>query len=114
MEALTFFSAMNRGQFREEQGIEGSSYCIFFAPMEELVTQDRMTGREDRVVLELLYGDEMLPGALRVRQVGSNAVVEESTQGGVSRLPGGEAGQVHRTTADVRASVQNTGSLPAH
>ena len=77
MEALTFFSAMNRGQFREEQGIEGSSYCIFFAPMEELVTQDRMTGREDRVVLELLYGDEMLPGALRVRQVGSNAVVEE-------------------------------------
>ena len=38
-EALTFFSAMNRGQFREEQGIEGSSYCIFFAPMEELVTQ---------------------------------------------------------------------------
>ena len=66
MEALTFFSAMNRGQFREEQGIEGSSYCIFFAPMEELVTQDRMTGREDRVVLELLYGDEMLPGALRV------------------------------------------------
>ena len=27
MEALTFFSAMNRGQFREEQGIEGSSYC---------------------------------------------------------------------------------------
>ena len=36
MEALTFFSAMNRGQFREEQGIEGSSYCIFFAPMEEL------------------------------------------------------------------------------
>ena len=81
MEALTFFSAMNRGQFREEQGIEGSSYCIFFAPMEELVTQDRMTGREDRVVLELLYGDEMLPGALRVRQVGSNAVVEESTQG---------------------------------
>ena len=46
MEALTFFSAMNRGQFREEQGIEGSSYCIFFAPMEELVTQDRMTGRE--------------------------------------------------------------------
>ena len=81
MEALTFFSAMNRGQFREEQGIKGSSYCIFFAPMEELVTQDRMTGREDRVVLELLYGDEMLPGALRVRQVGSNAVVEESTQG---------------------------------
>ena len=72
---------MNRGQFREEQGIKGSSYCIFFAPMEELVTQDRMTGREDRVVLELLYGDEMLPGALRVRQVGSNAVVEESTQG---------------------------------
>ena len=72
---------MNRGQFREEQGIEGSSYCIFFAPMEELVTQDRMTGREDQVVLELLYGDEMLPGALRVRQVGSNAVVEESTQG---------------------------------
>ena len=54
MEALTFFSAMNRGQFREEQGIEGSSYCIFFAPMEELVTKDRMTGREDRVVLELL------------------------------------------------------------
>ena len=49
--------------------------------MEELVTKDRMTGREDRVVLELLYGDEMLPGALRVRQVGSNAVVEESTQG---------------------------------
>ena len=81
MEALTFFSAMNRGQFREEQGIGGSSYCIFFAPMEELVTQDRMTGREDQVVLELLYGDEMLPGALRVRQVGSNAVVEESTQG---------------------------------
>ena len=39
MEALTFFSAMNRGQFREEQGIEGSSYCIFFAPMEELVTR---------------------------------------------------------------------------
>ena len=33
MEALTFFSAMNRGQFREEQGIGGSSYCIFFAPM---------------------------------------------------------------------------------
>ena len=29
MEALTFFSAMNRGQFREEQGIEGSS-CLLY------------------------------------------------------------------------------------
>ena len=43
MEALTFFSAMSRGQFREEQGIGGSPYCIFFAPMVELVTQDRLT-----------------------------------------------------------------------
>ena len=81
MEALTFFSAMNRGQFREEQGIEGSSYCIFFAPMEELVTQDRMTGREDQVVLELLYGDEMLPGALRVRQGGATQLSRSPHRG---------------------------------
>ncbi|MFR5811066.1 MAG: glycoside hydrolase family 36 N-terminal domain-containing protein, partial [Flavonifractor plautii] len=78
MEALTFFSAMNRGQFREEQGIEGSSYCIFFAPMEELVTQDRMTGREDRVVLELLYGVleeyDMITRSVRVRNDGSAPV----------------------------------------
>ena len=114
MEALTFFSAMSRGQFREEQGIEGSSYCIFFAPMEELVTQDRMNGREDQVVLELLYGDEMLPGALRVRQVGSNAVVEESTQGAFRAFLEEKPRQVHRSAADVRTAVQNTGSLPAH
>ena len=79
--SVDLFSAMNRDSSGRNRGLRGGSYCIFFAPMEELVTQDRMTGREDQVVLELLYGDEMLPGALRVRQVGSNAVVEESTQG---------------------------------
>ena len=32
MEALTFFSAMNRGQFREEQGIKAVSYTHLTLP----------------------------------------------------------------------------------
>ena len=115
MEALTFFSAMNRGQFREEQGDWGQALTVSFCPDGELVTQvsydrKRGPGRAGATSTAMKW----LPGALRVRQVGSECGVEESTTGGVSRLPGGEAGQVHRTTADVRASVQNTGSLPAH
>lgn len=87
MEVLTFFSAVNRGQFRKEQGIEGSFYRIFFTSMEESVTQNRITGRENRVAPGLFYGDEMLLGALWVRQAGSNVVVEESTQGAFRTPP---------------------------
>lgn len=69
---------MNRGLYQPEKGIEGSSYCIFRAPMETPVLQDRLFGDEKQVVLELVYGVDGDSGALRVRQAGSNAVIEET------------------------------------
>ncbi len=81
MEELVFYRKMNRGRRPEGAGPEGSEYCIFYGPIEEPVARQRMFGDEDSVTLELNYGPEDMPGELRLRQVGSNLVIEESSQG---------------------------------
>lgn len=81
MEELAFYQRMNRGRHLEGAGPEGSEYCIFFGPVQDPVVRQRILGDEEHLVLELTYGDESLPGELRLRQVGSNLVIEESAQG---------------------------------
>lgn len=81
MGELTLLQRMNRGRCPEGAGPEESEYCVFYGPIEEPVARQRIFGDEDCLVLELTYGDESLPGGLRLRQAGTNLVVEESPQG---------------------------------
>lgn len=75
---MEFYEAMNRGIYREEGK---SSYCIFFAPLEEFCARNQISPGGVPFVLELRYGREEQPGALRIRQVETNAILEESAQG---------------------------------
>ena len=81
MEELIFYQRMNRGRHPESAGPEQSEYCIFYGPIREPVVRQRILGDEQSLTLELLYGGEDLPGELRLRQAGSNLVIEESPQG---------------------------------
>lgn len=81
MEELAFYQRMNRGRHPEGAGLEGSEYCIFYGPIETPVGRQRIFGDEDSLTLELTYGGEAMPGELRLRQAGSNLVIEESPQG---------------------------------
>lgn len=81
MEELIFYQRMNRGRHPEGAGPEQSEYCIFYGPIREPVVRQRILGDEQSLTLELLYGGEDLPGELRLRQAGSNLVIEESPQG---------------------------------
>ena len=86
MDTHTFLLAMNRGRYSETEGLTGSSYCVFTAPVELQVTQDRLYLEGDNLVLELLYGLHSEPGVLRLRQVDTNVVLEESPAGGFVRF----------------------------
>lgn len=86
MDTHTFLLAMNRGRYSEAEGLAGSSYCVFTAPVELQVTQDRLYLEGDNLVLELLYGLHSEPGVLRLRQVDTNVVLEESPAGGLVRF----------------------------
>lgn len=86
MDTHTFLLAMNRGRYSEAEGLAGSSYCVFTAPVELQVTQDRLYLEGDNLVLELLYGLHSEPGVLRLRQVDTNVVLEESPAGGFVRF----------------------------
>ena len=81
MEELAFLRKMNRGRHMEGAGLEESEYCVFYSPIEDPVARPRIFGDEEHLVLELTYGGESLPGELRLRQAGSNLVIEESSQG---------------------------------
>ena len=81
MSKETFFRAMNRGQYSESEGLEGSAYCIFTAPVDLHVTHDNLRIEGENMILELVYGFHWAPGVLRLRQMGSNVVLEESPTG---------------------------------
>lgn len=81
MEELAFWQKMNRGRHPEGAGPEGSEYCVFYGPVQEPVERQRIFGDEDSLTLELVYGEQSMPGELRLRQAGSNLVIEESPQG---------------------------------
>ena len=81
MEEPVFLQKMNRGRHPEGAGPEGSEYCIFYGPIQEPVVRQRIFGDEESITLELTYGEESMPGELRLRQVGSNLVIEESSLG---------------------------------
>ena len=81
MEEFAFYQRMNRGRHPEGAGPEGSEYCIFFGPIEAPVARQRIFGDGDSLTLELTYGGEAVPGELRLRQAGSNLLIEESPQG---------------------------------
>lgn len=86
MDTHTFLLAMSRGRCSPSGDIAESTYCVFTAPLELQVTQDRLYLEGDNLVLELLYGLCGEPGALRLRQAGTNVVLEESTAGGFVRF----------------------------
>lgn len=86
MDTHTFLLAMNRGRYSEAEGLSGSTYCVFTAPVELQVAQDRLYLEGDNLVLELLYGLSSEPGVLRLRQVDTNVVLEESPAGGFARF----------------------------
>ena len=82
----TFLLAMSRGRYSEAEGLAGSTYCVFTAPVELQVTQDRLYLEGENLVLELLYGLNSEPGVLRLRQVDTNVVLEESPTGSFVRF----------------------------
>ena len=86
MDTHTFLLAMNRGRYSEADGLAGSCYCVFTAPVELQVTQVRLYLEGDNLVLEMLYGLHSEPGVLRLRQVDTNVVLEESPAGGFVRF----------------------------
>lgn len=81
MDELIFLQCMNRGRHPEGAGPEESGYCIFHGPIREPVSRQRIFGDEESLTLELTYGGDALPGELRLRQAGSNLVIEESSHG---------------------------------
>ena len=81
MEEFAFLQKMNRGRHPEGAGPEGSAYCVSYGPVQEPVARQRIFGDEDELILELSYGEESMPGELRLRQAGSNLLIEESPQG---------------------------------
>ena len=72
------YTKMFRGRYNPEKGLDGSSYCVFREPLTEPVIKERIYGDEEKVVLELRYGDDDFSGALRIRQEGTNVVLEET------------------------------------
>lgn len=82
MENYTFLQAMGRGRHPEEGAeITNSSYCIFSGPIKEPVLHQRIFGDEDSLTLELNYWDGNLTNDFRLRQSGTNLVLEESSTG---------------------------------
>nr|WP_207754421.1 CorA family divalent cation transporter [Pseudoflavonifractor phocaeensis] len=77
---------MSRGRCGQSGDIADSAYCVFTAPLELQVTQDRIYMEGEDLVLELLYGLSGEPGALRLRQMGSNVLLEESPAGAFVRF----------------------------
>lgn len=81
MENYTFLQAMGRGRHPEGAGIADSSYCIFSGPIEEPVLRQRIFGDESSLTLELNYGEGDLLSDFRLRQDGTNLILEESPVG---------------------------------
>lgn len=81
MENYTYLQSMNRGRHPEGAGLADSSYCIFFRPIEEPVLSQRIQGDETSLLLELNYGEGAGQNEFRLRQDGTNLVVEESPAG---------------------------------
>lgn len=81
MENYTFFQTMGRGRHPEGAEITDSSYCIFSSPIKEPVLHQRIFGDEASLTLELNYGEGILLNDLRLRQAGTNLVIEESPAG---------------------------------
>ncbi len=81
MENYTFLQTMGRGRHPEGAGIENSSYCIFSSPIQEPVLRQRIFGDETSLTLELNYGEGDLMSDFRLRQDGTNLVLEESPIG---------------------------------
>ena len=81
MEKHTFLRTMNRGRHPGGGGIADSSYCIFSCPVTEPVVRQRIFGDENCLTLELSYGEGAMPDDLRLRQDGTNLVLEESPGG---------------------------------
>ncbi|MCI8483064.1 MAG: hypothetical protein HFH41_01845 [Lachnospiraceae bacterium] len=81
MENYTFLQVMGRGRHPENAGIADSSYCIFSRPIEEPVLRQNIFGDESSLTLELNYGEGDLLSDLRLRQAGTNLILEESSTG---------------------------------
>lgn len=81
MDNYTFLQTMGRGRHPEGAGITESSYCIFACPIQEPVVHQRIFGDEAALTLELNYGEGDILSDLRLRQAGTNLIVEESSVG---------------------------------
>lgn len=81
MENYTFLQAMGRGRHPEGADIADSSYCIFSSPIEKPILHQCIFGDETSLTLELNYGEGDLRNELRLRQSGTNLILEESPAG---------------------------------
>lgn len=84
METHRLLLVMARGRYSQCGG--PSDYCVFAAPVGLEVTRDRMYLEGENLVLELVYGLHHVPGVLRLRQEGTNVVLEESPAGAFARF----------------------------
>ena len=81
MNDYTFLKTMNRGRHPEDAGIENSSYCIFSSPIQDSIMRQQIFGDETALTLELNYGEGDLLNDFRLRQEGTNLILEESPEG---------------------------------
>lgn len=78
MDVLTFLQPMSKAHHPENPTIESSSYCIFFQTIDTPVTRDSISGDGEHLLLELRYFLPDSVGMLRLRQTGTNAIIEET------------------------------------
>ncbi len=78
MQTPMFLQSFGKGRHAQEPTLENSDYCIFYTPLTDHFTANRITGDAEHFSLELLYGTYLEPASLRLRQVGTNVVIEEA------------------------------------
>lgn len=78
-ELLTFLQPMYKGHRAEGAAPAECDYCMFTSPISAPVVRQCISGDSNHLTLELTYGGESLPGELRLYQMGTNVVIEEST-----------------------------------
>lgn len=83
MQAITFVQSMSKGHCPATGAdLSNSSYCIFSASLSAPIVQENITGDDTHLELCLRYHTESGQiGMLRLRQMQTNVIVEESAHG---------------------------------
>lgn len=75
-----FLSALSKGRYVENTPLEQCNYCIFYTPITTPVLQECIQGDSSQLTLSLICCGGDGDTDLRVRQVGTNLVIEENDQ----------------------------------